>query len=195
MEANYQPGKLHHACLTPDSMDRRRMKATFGPYVVSAAKSLDRSERLVKTSYLRKGYSADHIMTSADMVFDAELCGMVVGTVMMRLDSTNGLYGDATYSHELDAIRLSGRKLAELCRFVIMPGQPTSAVMGALFHFVYVYSHLMNGVTDLICEVVPNHVAAQKRLLGFLQIAGPKPCERVGVDAVLLHRAFEIESS
>lgn len=192
MEANYQSCKLRHACLTPDPRGGRRMKATFGPYVVRTAESLDRSECLVKTSYLRKGYSADHIMTSADMVFDAELCGTVIGTVMMRLDSANGLYSDATYSHELDAMRLSGRKLAELCRFVIMPGQPTSSVMGALFHFVYVYAHLMNDVTDLVCEVVPNHVAAQKRLLGFLQIAGPKRCERVGVDAVLLHRTLDL---
>lgn len=194
MEANYQPRKLRDACLPPDPMGGTHMKATFGPYVVHAAKSLDRSECLVKTSYSRKGYSVDHIMTPADRVFDAEFCGMVVGTVMMRLDSASGLYGDATYSHELDAMRLSGRKLAELSRFVIMPGQPTSSVMGALFHFVYIYSHLMNGVTDLICEVVPSHVAAQKRLLGFLQIAGPKRCERVGVDAVLLHRSLEIES-
>lgn len=194
MEANYQPCKLRDACLTPDPTGGRHMKATFGPYAISAGKSLDRSECLVKTSYSRKGYSVDHIMTPADRVFDAEFCGMVVGTVMMRLDSANGLYGDATYSHELETMRLSGRKLAELSRFVIMPGQPTSSVMGALFHFIYIYSHLMNGVTDLICEVVPSHVAAQKRLLGFLQIAGPKRCERVGVDAVLLHRALEIES-
>lgn len=196
MEANSQSCKRRQASLTPDPMGGKRyMKATFGSYFISATKSLDRSECLVKTSYLRKGYSADHIITSADMVFDAECCGRVVGTVMMRLDSANGLYGDATYSYELDAMRLSGRKLAELSRFVIMPGQSTSSVMGALFHFVYVYSHLMNGVTDLICEVVPSHVAAQKRLLGFLQIAGPKRCERVGVEAVLLHRAFAVESS
>ena len=170
------------------------MKAVFGPYIVSAGKSLARSALLVNTSYGGKGYTISPTLTSEDIIFDVELDHVIVGTVMMRLDSANGLYGDATYSHELDAMRLSGRKLAELSRFVIMPGQPTSSVMGALFHFIYIYSHLMNGVTDLICEVVPSHVAAQKRLLGFLQIAGPKRCERVGVDAVLLHRALEIES-
>ena len=168
------------------------MKATFGPYLINASKSLDRSEYLVRTSYSKKGYTANHVMTSADMVFDAEFCGDIVGTVMMRLDSTDGLCADAAYAHELDTLRVSGRKLAELSRFVIMPGQSTRSIMAALFHFVYVYSHLMNGATDLICEVVPRHAAVQKRLLGFAQIAGPKRCERVGVDAVLLHRTLGI---
>lgn len=90
-------------------------------------------------------------MTPSDMVFDAEFCGDVVGTVMMRLDSTDKLCADAAYADELEALRVSGRKLAELSRLVIMPGQSTRSIIVALFHFVYVYTHLMNNVTDLIC--------------------------------------------
>jgi hypothetical protein len=48
---------------------------------------------------------------------------------------------------------------------------------------------MLKGVTDLVCEVVPHHIAGQQRLLGFKQIAGPKSCKRADVpEAVLLHR-------
>jgi hypothetical protein len=50
---------------------------------------------------------------------------------------------------------------------------------------------MLNGVTNLVCEVVPRHIAGQQRLLGFKQIAGPKPCKRVDVpDAVLLQMRY-----
>ena len=53
-------------------------------------------------------------------------------------------------------------------------------------------ARLLNGVTDLVCEVIPRHAAAQKRILGFWQIAGPRRCNRVGAGAaVLLHRTLE----
>ncbi|WP_090905052.1 hypothetical protein [Nitrosospira sp. Nsp13] len=168
------------------------MKTTFGPYTVNIGKSLTPSEWLVNASYWRKGYVANHALTSSDMVIDAELYGSVVGTVMVKLDSINGLCADEAYSTELDEIRRRGGKIAELSRFAIVPGQPTRAVMGAMFHFVYYYAHLLNGINNLVCEVVPRHIAGQRRLLGFAPVAGPKQCERVGVEAaVLLHRTLE----
>lgn len=168
------------------------MKAAFGPYSINIGKSLTASEWLVNASYWRKGYVANHALTDSDAVIDAELYGTVVGTVMVKVDSTGGLCADEAYSTELDEMRSHGRKIAELSRFVIIPGQPTRSVMGAMFHWVYYYAHLLNGVTDLVCEVVPRHIAGQRRLLGFSPIAGPKHCERVGVEAaVLLHRTLE----
>ncbi|SCY80662.1 hypothetical protein SAMN05216420_12216 [Nitrosospira sp. Nl5] len=168
------------------------MKTAFGPYTVSMGKSLAPSEWLVGASYWRKGYAANHVLTDSAAVIDAQLYGTVVGTVVVKLDSADGLYADEAYSVELDEMRRRGRKIAELSRFVIIPGQPTRSVMGAMFHVVYYYAHLFNNFTDLVCEVVPSHVAGQRRLLGFSQIAGPKHCERVGVEAaVLLHRELE----
>jgi hypothetical protein len=168
------------------------MKTAFGPYTVSMGKSLAPSEWLVNASYWRKGYVANHALTDSDAVIDAELYGTVVGTVIVKLDSAGGLYADEAYSVELDEMRRQGRKIAELSRLVIIPGQPTRSVMGAMFHVVYYYAHLLNSITDLVCEVVPCHVAGHRRLSGFAQIAGPKHCDRVGVEAaVLLHRTLE----
>lgn len=168
------------------------MKTAFGPYTVSMGNSLAPSEWLVGASYWRKGYVASHVLTDSAAVIDAELYGTVVGTVVVKLDSADGLYADEGYSVELDEMRRQGRKIAELSRLVIIPGQPTRSVMGAMFHVVYYYAHLLNGITDLVCEVVPSHVTGHRRLSGFSQIAGPKHCERVGVEAaVLLHRELE----
>lgn len=168
------------------------MKTAFGPYTVSIGNSLAQSEWLVNASYWRKGYVANHTLTDSVAVIDAELYGSVVGTVIVKLDSISGLCADEAYSIELDEMRRCGRKIAELSRFAIFPGQPTRSVMGAMFHFVYYYTHLLNGITDLVCEVVPRHIAGQRRLLGFAPIAGPKQCERVGVEAaVLLHKTLE----
>lgn len=168
------------------------MKTAFGPYTVRIGKSLAPSSWLVEASYGKKGYTAHHTLTSPCAVIDAELYGSVVGTVLVRLDSPDGLCADETYASELKAMRVSGGKLAELTRFVILPGQPTFAIMGAMFHCIYYYTRMLNDMTDLICEVVPRHVAGQKRLLGFAAVAGPKPCDRVGApNAVLLHRTLE----
>lgn len=165
------------------------MKAVFGPYIVNLHKSLAHSKWLAGVSYRKQGYVANHTLSGADVVIDIELYGSVVGTVLVRIDSENGLFADESHSFELDAMRAEGRKLAELCRFAIMPGQPTRAIMGAMFHCVYYYTRMLNDVTDLICEVVPHHIAGQKRLLGFVQVGESKPCKRVGVqEAVLLHR-------
>ena len=147
---------------------------------------------LIADRYWRKGYSPNHILTSHGAVIDVLLDGNVVGTVLVTLDSLRGLSADEAYSAKLDSIRGEGRKLAELSRFAILPGQTTRSVMAAMFHFVYYYTYLLNGVTDLVCEVIPRHAAAQKRILGFQQIAGPRRCNRVGAEAaVLLHRTLE----
>ena len=165
------------------------VKARFGPYIVRTGKSLARSQWLISAAYWKQGYTSNHILTGNDVVIDAELYGSVVGTVLVKLDGARGLSADESYSAELDSLRNQGRKLAELSRFAVLPGQRTRSVMGAMFHCVYYTTRLLNGTTDLVCEVVPRHVAAQQRLLGFRQIAGPKPCTRVGVsEAVLLHR-------
>ncbi|SFW26166.1 hypothetical protein SAMN05216414_10980 [Nitrosovibrio sp. Nv17] len=190
MKPRGEPLARNRVGRAPLPMHAPCIRARFGGYVISATHSLERSGELVKASYQRKGYTADHTLVSTDIVFDIELSDRIVGTLTMRLDSPERLYGDMTYPDELNALRLSGRKLAELSRFVILPGQPTSTIMGAFFHLIYVYGYLMNDVTDLICEVVPQHVAAQGRLLGFMPIAGPRLCRRAGIDAFLLHRTL-----
>lgn len=168
------------------------IKTTFGPYTVTIGKSLEPSEWLINASYWKKGYEPNHTLADMDVVIDAHLFGSVVGTVLVKLDSSRGLGADESYSGELDALRRKGCSLVELSRFSILPGQRTKSVMGAMFHLVYYYAHLLNNATDLICEVVPRHVTAQKYLLGLEQIAGPRRCDRVGAEAaVLLHRTLE----
>lgn len=167
------------------------IKSSFGPYTVLLGKSLDPSGSLINSSYWKKGYEPNHILSRRDVVIDAWLDGSVIGTVLVKLDSGDGLGADEAYSDELNALRRNGR-IAELSRFAILPGQQTRSVMGAMFHFVYYYTHLLNGITDLVCEVVPRHIAGQQRLLGFQQVAGPRRCDRVGAEAaVLLHRTLE----
>ena len=170
----------------------RKMKAVFGPYTVSIGKSLTPSRALITNRYWHKGYTANHILTNHGAVIDVLMGGNVIGTVLVTLDSPKGLSADEAYADELNSIRGHGCKLAELSRFAILPGQTTRSVIAAMFHFVYFYTYLLNDVTDLVCEVIPRHAAAQKRLLGFQHVAGPKRCNRVGAEAaVLLHRKLE----
>lgn len=167
------------------------MRAVFGPYTVALGKSLAPSQALIADRYHRKGYTPNHILTCQGAVIDVLTGGNVIGTVLVTLDSSAGLGADEAYSAELNSIRGHGCKLAELSRFAILPGQITRSVLGGMFHFIYLYTYLLNDVTDLVCEVIPRHVAAQERILGFQAIAGPRRCNRVGVEAaVLLHRRW-----
>ena len=124
------------------------MKAVFGPYTVAIGKSLAPSRAMIADRYWRKGYTPNHILTSHGAVIDVLLDGNVIGTVLVTLDSPRGLSADEAYASELNSIRGDGRRLAELSRFAILPGQTTRSVIAAMFHFVYYYTYLLNGVTD-----------------------------------------------
>ena len=163
-----------------------------------AATALERIDTadLVKKMYSRKGYSTRGIAglpPREDLItLDAHDWKKVLGTVSVRLDTyESGLLADALYADDIDAFRVKGRKVCEVCRLAIDPQFGSKALMASLFQLAYLYAHVVNRATDAFIEVNPRHAGFYQRMLGFAQIGELRTCPRVNAPAVLLHVDLE----
>lgn len=114
-----------------------------------------------------------------------ETGGVLVGTMSLCLDSAFRLPADDNFGDKLDELRKQGRRLCEPSRLAIDTGA-SKRVFASLIHISYLYSHRIHCYTDYVIEVNPRHVMFYKRMLGFSDFAGERPCSRVGAPAVLL---------
>ena len=143
---------------------------------------------LLKRMYGWRGYDIDpavhHAMNKITLF--AETGGQTVGTMSLCLDNAeSGLPADENFQLELDVLREQGRRLCEPSRLAIDKGM-SKRVFAALIHISYIYAHNIHGFTDYVIEVNPRHVMFYKRMLGFKDFGGERPCTRVNAPAVLL---------
>ncbi len=157
---------------------------------IRLANSANRREAasvLIRKMYGWRGYAFDPAeqYEANKITLYAETGGQVVGTMSLCLDSTPGLPADDNFRDMLDPLRACGRRLCEPSRLAIDKGV-TKRVFAALIHISYLYSHRLHGYSDYVIEVNPRHVLFYKRMLGFSDFGGERPCPRVGAPAVLL---------
>jgi hypothetical protein len=142
---------------------------------------------LIRKMYGWRGYAVeqeeDHEPNKITLY--AETGGVVVGTMSLCLDLDTSLPADENFGDKLDELRRQGRRLCEPSRLAIDKGV-TKRVFASLIHISYIYAHNIHGFTDYIIEVNPRHVMFYKRMLGFRDFGGERPCTRVGAPAVLL---------
>jgi hypothetical protein len=142
---------------------------------------------LIKKMYGWRGYSVDpgasHTLNKITLFAETE--GATVGTMTLCLDDAAGLPADENFRDKLDGLREQGRRLCEPSRLAIDKGV-TKRVFAALIHISYIYAHNIHGYSDYVIEVNPRHVVFYKRMLGFQDFGGERPCTRVGAPAVLL---------
>lgn len=142
---------------------------------------------LIKKMYSWRGYSVDQGASHATnrITLFAEAEGATVGTMTLCLDDEAGLPADDNFRDKLDALREQGRRLCEPSRLAIDKGV-SKRVFAALIHISYIYAHNIHGYSDYVIEVNPRHAVFYKRMLGFQDFGGERPCTRVGAPAVLL---------
>ncbi len=143
---------------------------------------------LLRKMYGWRGYAVDPSASHAlnKITLFAETAGQTVGTMSLCLDSADvGLPADENFRDKLDELRAQQRRLCEPSRLAIEKGV-SKRVFAALIHISYIYAHNIHGYTDYVIEVNPRHVMFYKRMLGFSDFGGERPCTRVGAPAVLL---------
>lgn len=148
---------------------------------------------LLKKMYGWRGYaidpSAHHALNKITLF--AETGGQTVGTMSLCLDNEEiGLPADDNFRDKLDVLRSQQRRVCEPSRLAIDKGV-SKRVFAALIHISYIYAHNIHGYTDYVIEVNPRHVMFYKRMLGFKDFGGARPCTRVGAPAVLLRLELE----
>jgi len=148
---------------------------------------------LLKKMYGWRGYSVDpnaiHALNKITLF--AETGGQTVGTMSLCLDNDDiGLPADENFRDKLDELREQQRRLCEPSKLAIDKGV-SKRVFAALIHISYIYARNIHGYTDYVIEVNPRHVMFYKRMLGFRDFGGERPCTRVGAPAVLLRLELE----
>lgn len=114
----------------------------------------------------------------------------LIGTITLCLDTPDGLDSDLIFKAEVDHLRASGGKFAEVTDLATENKFNTQA-FAALIHITYIYARHVHGCTDFVIEVKKRHSHYYERMLGF-QRCGP---ERSGLWAdgtvVLLSLALD----
>ncbi len=119
----------------------------------------------------------------------------IVGTLTVVFDGPLGLPADTLYGRELDILRGSGRRPAEIISLGVADEDRRTSrdVLVKLFNYVYLVSWHLRGATDFMITVNPHHAAYYHKTLLF-ENWGPERCYgRVGgAPAVLLRLNLEI---
>ncbi len=113
-----------------------------------------------------------------------------MATISIGFDSEEGLLVDGLYKEEIDALRSIGARVCEFTKLAVDGAIRSKRVLATLFHIAYIYSHKMNGYSDLFIEVNPRHVRFYEAMLGFKQFGPERLNTRVNAPAVLLRLEF-----
>lgn len=156
--------------------------------MASTAGHREAANLLLRKMYGWRGYDVDAGSEHAPnrITLYAETAGSTVGTMSLCLDDPEiGLPADENFRDKLDELRTEGRLLCEPSRLAI-DKDVTKRVFASLIHISYIYAHNIHHYSDYVIEVNPRHVMFYKRMLGFRDFGGERPCTRVGAPAVLL---------
>ncbi len=112
-----------------------------------------------------------------------------VGALTVVFDSPLGLPADKLYKPELDALRASGRRPAEIVSLGVDEGAGAgSEILVKLFNFVYLLSRKVRGATDFVITVNPRHVRFYEKTLLFSAAGPEREYDKVGGAPALLLR-------
>lgn len=161
--------------------------------MASTAGGREAAGLLLRKMYGWRGYDVDADSEHAPnrITLYAETEGTTVGTMSLCLDDPGiGLPADENFRDKLDELRVQERLLCEPSRLAI-DKNVTKRVFASLIHISYIYAYNIHRYTDYVIEVNPRHVMFYKRMLGFREFGGERPCTRVGAPAVLLRLDLE----
>jgi hypothetical protein len=125
------------------------------------------------------------------MTFIATVAQSTLGTVTLRLDGPGGLRAEATHPEAVKRARADGRRIGELTRLALAEHVDSLQVLASMFGLIYSIGRVVHGVTDVLIEVNPRHVAFYVRALGFVVAGEARFCDRVSAPSVLLHLTVE----
>jgi hypothetical protein len=181
----------------PATTDRPRVHVG----VAQSLEQMEAADRLVRKRYAWRGYrleaSGSQVprITSAqarrEITFLATVSQSMRGTVTLRLDGPEGLHAEATHPEAVRRARADGRRIGELTRLALAEDVDSRQVLAPMFALIYTVGRVVHGVTDVLIEVNPRHVAFYVRILGFVVAGEARFCDRVSAPSVLLHLAVE----
>lgn len=169
-----------------DPMDGLRFEVSSGTLPAASA--------LAKRRYQQRGLGTTGVGGTGDRLPSITVLARqgahLWATLRLGLDSIAGLQADAHYRREIDRLRGSSRRIAEVTRLAIDAPCPPGTMLMALFRQALRQLRHQAPITDLVIEVNPRHARFYIQRFGFTQIGEERICSRVGAPAVLLHRSI-----
>jgi hypothetical protein len=113
----------------------------------------------------------------------------MVGTLTVVFDSPLGLPGDTLYKREIDLLRESGRRPAEIVSLGVADEDRHASrdILVKLFNYAYLASRFIRKHTDFVITVNPHHALYYQKTLLFEEWGRERSYEKVGgAPAVLL---------
>ncbi len=139
----------------------------------------------------RSGFSVGERPDEMALVATDYHLGTAIGTLTIRLDRDQGLPADELYHAEVQRLRADGHRLCEMVKFAIEGRVKSIQLLGALFHVAFIYAYRLQGCSDLLAEVTPQHAIFYRRLLHFQPFGEEKLNPRVNTRGVLLRLDLE----
>ncbi len=117
--------------------------------------------------------------------------GKAVATMSVVFDSPFGLPDDENYADELDELRASGRKLAQIISLGVRTDvRGVTKVLVKLFNYAYFVARGLHGSTDFVNTVIPRHAAFYYHKLLFTKVGETRYQPKTGVDVVMIKLDF-----
>ncbi|PTN08622.1 N-acyl amino acid synthase FeeM domain-containing protein [Nitrosomonas aestuarii] len=181
-----------------DSLDNTSEKQAYhlnrngySIHIVNSLKHRIKANTLIKRMYASRGYqtkNATIFPSTPDQITFATFVGeIIIGTVTLKKDSTNGLLADELYGEEINLFRKNGKKVCELSKFALDPQYTSKEMITSLFQVTFLYARNVLNATDFFCEVNPRHSGFHKHVFGFQASGEMRTCPRVNAPAILLH--------
>ena len=166
---------------------------------VKLAKSLQEliaAYRLLHDVYVEAGYMHPHPsrmriskynLLPRTITFIAKIYDEVVGTVTLIEDSKLGLPMEEIYPKEIESLRKTSFKLAEVSGLAVDKYYRFKKIFWYLNYHLAMHALLM-GITDLVIAVNPKHLSFYRNFFMF-QVIGPKRyyAKVNGAPAVAMH--------
>ena len=153
--------------------------------------ALAHADSLVQQRYAWRGYQTGSDVfqrPTRQRTFAAYHDEIVIGTLTLRTDSSEGLLADALYRDDIDGYRQHhSAHCCELTRFALAPTRYSKEVFASLFHLAFIFGRKVHQVSDVFIEVNPRHASFYQRMLGLKQVGPERTCKRVEAPAVLMH--------
>jgi len=162
----------------------------FGIRVADSEGQRQGASMLINKMYAWRGYRSG--FTVGDRPDEMTLIaadyhlGTAIATLTIRMDGTDGLPGDELYHSEVQRLRDEDRRICEMIKFAIEGSIKSIQLLGALFHVAFIYAYRLQGCSDLLAEVTPQHAIFYRHLLHFERFGEEKLNPRVNTRGVLL---------
>lgn len=136
-------------------------------------------KRYVDVGFCRRNesqiYFGFHDLLIDTRTFVAEIDGKVIATLSVIIDNSAGLPSDHLFINEVNHIRESHKKIAEISRFAVNQDYKKYSVMifQYLFQLLYHSYVISSNVTDCIIMVEPRHCKVYKKF-GFIEFSDIK---------------------